>query len=806
MGASLPSEPWDNLHNVHSTPATSPSSSQDSSSSILIPALSDITDFVSDLDSDSVDFSSDEDLDETESSLRMASFSYDAVLDNAHSTEFDFTYDMDMETSVSDTSPPPLSRTTSSSLSSLTRSTSFTSNYSGGSSDAYQWPSHGHSISSTESDSDILSSPPDDFLSFPTSRYSSNAITDPFWPSRSRFNAIDLEADLHDLQFSDFGYLHEPEVIYEPGTSADTVRPSVKFKSDPESHPNSPLQTVDGRDPVVDGVGWEECDGNGGDKRGFSREHGSGGTSGRAKSSGSGDQNLTGNGRGRFGGRGDEDDDEDDRRRNKLSAFSTPSDSELSDETEDESMDDYGEPVTALGSSDDDVPLAQRIPTALQAQRTIRRQVREERDKRRKERALRAEQRASVRTRQLTLRPAGAADSLTQLNISSSQEAARHATMAMRRPRTKTLPSNTARPFSPEDLSRRLQTVEVTGAPATRHHHSPSIKPKDVGLERPRSAGRGLRDAGTVSHLPMETPVTSMARHHHFPSMSVRPRDGVEGVSRSLRDAGPILVPSPILNPLPEGQRALRSARSFHKPERRKVDDHLAVNMPSIPVDIEQKLGRSLTRTRPRDESANSRTHTRNASPHSLPVQTMLEDKIPRRSGEEPRKLMKNITESRSSRPSLEVERPSRPSTQRPPVPPLPPAEASISTSVGRGNLIQQRVFIGDMQRFNMVEIGPSTNAGDVIEMVEAQGSLKGLAGNGNWMVWEIAQDFGMGEYQLFCILLSRLNTVCAERPVRSFELLEDIQSSWNKDKLLNAFMVRLTPLAAPLSRSVSRL
>jgi hypothetical protein len=122
----------------------------------------------------------------------------------------------------------------------------------------------------------------------------------------------------------------------------------------------------------------------------------------------------------------------------------------------------------------------------------------------------------------------------------------------------------------------------------------------------------------------------------------------------------------------------------------------------------------------------------------------------PRRSGEEPRKLVKNNLESKSTRPSLEVERPSRPITQRPSVPALPLVEASISAAVGRGTLIQQRVFIGDMQRFNMVEIGPSTNAGDIMEMVEAQGSLKGRAGNGDWMVWEIAQDFGMGEYQPF--------------------------------------------------------
>ena len=60
--------------------------------------------------------------------------------------------------------------------------------------------------------------------------------------------------------------------------------------------------------------------------------------------------------------------------------------------------------------------------------------------------------------------------------------------------------------------------------------------------------------------------------------------------------------------------------------------------------------------------------------------------------------------------------------------------------------VVQQRVFIGNMQRFNMVEIGASTTAGDVIEMIEAEGSFKkDFAGSGGWMVFEIAQDFGMG-------------------------------------------------------------
>jgi hypothetical protein len=93
----------------------------------------------------------------------------------------------------------------------------------------------------------------------------------------------------------------------------------------------------------------------------------------------------------------------------------------------------------------------------------------------------------------------------------------------------------------------------------------------------------------------------------------------------------------------------------------------------------------------------------------------------------------------------------------------------------------QQRVFIGDMQRFNTVEITPNTNAGDVIALIASQGSLDNTAA---WMLFELANDFGM------------------ERPIRSYELLSDVTASWNKDKLLNAFVVKRTYLAPFLSRS----
>ena len=88
------------------------------------------------------------------------------------------------------------------------------------------------------------------------------------------------------------------------------------------------------------------------------------------------------------------------------------------------------------------------------------------------------------------------------------------------------------------------------------------------------------------------------------------------------------------------------------------------------------------------------------------------------------------------------------PSRQLRPVP--PPADPLPVVNSKSELVVQQRVFIGSMQRFNMVEIGASTTAGDVIEMIEAEGSFKDIAGSGGWMVFEVAQDFGMGTFLPF--------------------------------------------------------
>ena len=78
--------------------------------------------------------------------------------------------------------------------------------------------------------------------------------------------------------------------------------------------------------------------------------------------------------------------------------------------------------------------------------------------------------------------------------------------------------------------------------------------------------------------------------------------------------------------------------------------------------------------------------------------------------------------------------------------------------------VVQQRVFIGNMQRFNMVEISASTTAGDIIEMIKAEGTFKDFASSDGWMVFEAGQlalDFGLGTLFFSLSFLHRCVTIC---------------------------------------------
>lgn len=194
---------------------------------------------------------------------------------------------------------------------------------------------------------------------------------------------------------------------------------------------------------------------------------------------------------------------------------------------------------------------------------------------------------------------------------------------------------------------------------------------------------------------------------------TMSPQSRRNGLSDEKDRSIPHSIPSS--SPPSEQPRTLRPMRSFHREGQRTVDV-------STPPPAEASLSRSSTR-------AKSRKSEEASVPPLPPVDaSSLQPEFERK----PTKLVKS---PERTRPSLES-----------PHLPLPPIPGHIS----KNSFSQRRVFVGDMQRFYMVEISSTTTASDVIQMVDDQGGLKGWVGSGGWMVWEVAQDFGMGIRHLF--------------------------------------------------------
>lgn len=469
-------------------------------------------------------------------------------------------------------------------------------------------------------------------------------------------------------------------------------------------------------------------------------------------------------------------------------------------------------------SEDDDMPLAQVIPGALTAQKTIRRQVREEREQRKREKALRINT-DSQRDRQTTLRPAGAGSGVGggDLGSSSSRDAAAIAAAAVLtasqpqgRQRTLTLPGKAPSPavLNPHDLARKLQSVQmadVTSPTYPMYAHQLPQSPQNL-VQSPSHPTQP-----SVSHSKsFSRPSADFQRPlYPTPPQTSSSATSPAARSRSIRQPTPA---QPFTSPTgtnPPPLPTLRPMRSFHRPSERSpagIDEPRSL---AVPADEERRSRTSATSVTPargshesqhhRSLSLSRRSTERERAERVIPVEPVpaLPSNI-RTSYEEHRKLTKSHPEQKattSTRTSAEGERLPRTSNQHPP----PPIGANWSPLV-----TQQRVFVGNLQQFHMVEIGPGTAAGDVVALMESQGALVGWAGMGGWMVFEIAQDFGMGSFSI-AKLQNHFLTCCAlERPIRSYELLVDIQSSWLKDKTVNYFMLKLTPLAAPLSRSVS--
>ncbi|KAI6039345.1 hypothetical protein EDC04DRAFT_2686353 [Pisolithus marmoratus] len=359
----------------------------------------------------------------------------------------------------------------------------------------------------------------------------------------------------------------------------------------------------------------------------------------------------------------------------------------------------------AGGGSDDDVPLAQRMPTALKAQKSIRQQLRDERHQRKADRARSRKRSAS---------------SAAPPRTASSQ------------------PS----PIPPEDLSRKLMQLQTSASSSAEQNLATSFARK----------ARLVRSTATSP---------TQGRHPECPAYMQ------QSTTRSSE--------------APSQNQSLKTAHSLHRPDRR----HAESSRQAFETTSAQPLGRSITvgaRHIPDDIHGRASTEGKARS-----ARTGRDT----HAGHEPAARSGRVSED-NGKPSGSLTRPSidRESNksnqrvaQRPPLPaPLPPTSISAPPlQSSKVSVTQQRIFIGDMQRFNTVEITSNTTAGDVVKLMTSQGILDK---SGTWMLFELAQDYGM------------------ERPVRDYELLSDVSDSWDKDKLLNAFVIKPTPMARLLSPS----
>jgi hypothetical protein len=425
-------------------------------------------------------------------------------------------------------------------------------------------------------------------------------------------------------------------------------------------------------------------------------------------------------------------------------------------------------------SEDDDVPLAAAIPGALKAQRTIRKQYREER-------AAKKERTADV------------AAPPSSFNAPPSPPSHDTATSDLMRSRTVLKPGEAPR-LRPR-VARALQAAQAQAqaqanppptAPLPPKPTSPTSKFNNVvrQMQGTQLADPGYAPAGAPTRRARANTLGGGAQRPQLPSGAAAP-DMQYTQSQQPEWA---MVDNPSLAPQMNGhgaERILRPMRSFHNPS----------SPPSAAAGGggATGVGRSATSVRRRQIVPEMPTALAGGADLGRARSARRPPQNPAAEGQGP--------------PSGELER--RPSGERgrtitapasssapPPVPALPLSppqtphhqhqaltHAHVQPSV---KLTQHRIFVGDAQTFHTLELSPSATAATVLTILDEQGALDKWKGTGGWMLFEVAQDFGM------------------ERPIRTFERVEDVMASWNRDKTGNSIVARLTPLANVLARSVS--
>ena len=352
-----------------------------------------------------------------------------------------------------------------------------------------------------------------------------------------------------------------------------------------------------------------------------------------------------------------EDDDDDD-------------DNDHNDEDQDQEDDD----------EDDDMPLAQRIPGALTAQKTIRSQVRQEREKKKQEKALRNHA-ETTRTRLTTLRPGAVPSSSSHDTTTTTAAAAAAALVASQTTTTtqrisRTLTRKDSRswnPFSREDSVRKRDIngpdgVEAVAATTT-SFDATSLYQRLHSLHRSKSTTRPLRDApppSTEALPPVPIP------QNRLPSSQPQRARSVKEPSSLPYQFPTSPSPTPINSAYaaPSSITPLRPTRSFHfhRPsiDRRPIgmDDPSSV---PLPVDAEKRISQISTNI------TRSRSSTRDGPqpqqpPSAFPTAT-------------PTHHHRSLSRSRSVNESVS-------SITIPESPPLPPIPTTAKISHGEHPLI----------------------------------------------------------------------------------------------------------------------
>ena len=258
-------------------------------------------------------------------------------------------------------------------------------------------------------------------------------------------------------------------------------------------------------------------------------------------------------------------------------------------EDDDDDVDEDNEENDDDNDDDDDVPLAQRIPGALTAQKSIRSQVRQEREKKKQEKALRNHA-ETTRTRLMTLRPGAVPSSShdTATTLVASETTVERISRSLTRNGSRSL-----NPFSRKDSLRRRgingsDSVEAAATPVD----ATSLYQRLHSLHRSKSSTRTFRDVrppSTEALPPVPIPPSSQTQ---------RPKSVKEPSSLPYRfPTSP--SPTPINSAYaPSSMTPLRPVRSFHfhRPsiDRRPfgMDDPSSVPLPS---DAEKRISQNVT-------------------------------------------------------------------------------------------------------------------------------------------------------------------------------------------------------------------